>query len=161
MVNSTRNIIIGESNVGRSTFLYRIANTLSECGYSVCLIDGDGSGIEYTLNSDIIHFLNKNDVRLFKMINEIGYINIILIDDVGYLSNECLSEISKSQKNIISTCFNGSMPTQICASNYIMKSKIFKLTKTTIEIDNNIIDRVEYLTQLKREIKLKSLLNEK
>ena len=42
-----------------------------------------------------------------------------------------------------------------------MKSKIFKLTKTTIEIDRNIIDRVEYLTQLKREIKLKSLLNEK
>ena len=29
--------------MGRSTFLYRIANTLSECGYSVCLIDGDVS----------------------------------------------------------------------------------------------------------------------
>ena len=160
MVNNLRNIIIGDSNTGKSTFLYQISNILSDCGYSVCLIDGDGSGIVYTLNSKIIHLLNKNDFRLFRMVNETRYIDIILIDDIGYLSENCLSEISKSRKPIISTCFkNWDINTQF--DNFTKKSKIYKLDKTTIEIDTDIIDRNKYLTQIQREIKLKSLLNEK
>ena len=71
MVGNLRNIIIGNTNVGKSTFLYQLCNNLRGCGYSVCLIDGDGSGIHYPeLDNEIIHLVNKNDVRLFKMINE-------------------------------------------------------------------------------------------
>ena len=161
VVDNLRNIIIGESNVGKSTFLYQLSNFLNENGYSVCLIDGDGSGLsDPMIDSDILHIYNKNDSRLFRMVNETRYIDIILIDDIGYLSDNCLFEISKSRKPIISTCFkNWDINTQF--DRFTKNSKIFKLTKTTIEVDDSIIDRNKYLTQLKREIKLKSLLNEK
>jgi nucleoside-triphosphatase THEP1 len=159
VVDNPRNIIIGDTNIGRSTYLYQIANTLNDCGYSVCLVDGDGHGIVYPdLSNEIVHLLNKNDVRLFEMLNEIVDLDIILIDDIGYLSSECISEVSNSEKIIISICFkdwNSKL------NNFFEKSEIFKLTKTTIEYNNSIIDRNGYLLQSIRETKLKYLLNEK
>lgn len=158
MVNNLRNVIIGDTNVGKSTYLYQIANTLNNCGYSVCLIDGDGSGISNPIDNDVINLVNKNDVRLFKMVNNIDDIDVILIDDIGYLSSECISEVSDSKKIIISICFKdwGSK-----LNKFVEKSEIFKLTKTTIEYNNSIIDRNGYLLQSIRETKLKYLLNEK
>lgn len=161
MLNNQRNIIIGDSNVGKSTFLYQLCNNLRLCGYSVCLIDGDGAGIFYPeLDNEIIHLLNKNDVRLFKMINEIEEIDIIFIDDINFLSSECFSEVSKSKKIIISTKSSIKNFNSIDINDYIEKCELFKLNKTTIEYNNSIIERNEYLLQSKREIKLKSLLNE-
>ena len=161
MFSNPRNIIVGESNVGKSTFLYQLSNFLNENGYSVCLIDGDGDGLsDPMVDSNILHISNKNDSRLFRMVNEIDEIDIILIDDIGYLSNESLDEVSRSNKIIICTK-NAHQFYQISVFKEFDNCKILKLNKTTIESDNNIIDRDKYLTQLKREIKLKSLLDEK
>ena len=167
MFNNLKNIIIGDSNVGKSTYLYQLANLLSD-SCSVCLIDGDGSGIEHDgLSNDIVHLHNKHDVRLFKMINEIDNIDVILIDDIKFLSPDSLLEVTKSKKIIIATNYpidkinpppNDGYKTLL---SFLEKSEIFNLTKTTISVNDSIIDRNGFLNKIKRELKLNILLDEK
>jgi hypothetical protein len=179
VIENQFNIIIGESNIGRSEFLYQISNRLNQLGYNICIVSGDGSGSDGgpvpLIERDILHLLNKNDVRLYKMMNE-SNLDIILIDDICYLSDDCLSEVINTDKIIISNCLMyrniigfRSTPrktfTPVILNDMIKKSDIFKLTKTTIEYNNSIIDRNDFLDnflkQLKRDLKINSLLDDK
>ncbi len=158
MIENKINIIIGDRNIGRTNFLlFGISKILSESGYRVCFISGDGcvSDIDNEYSHCEYYFTNNNDVRLYKMINEKKDIDIILVDDIDYLVTMCMCELFKSDKVIISNCL---LATNI--HKLPTNSKIFKLNKTTIECDESIIDRNKFLKQFKRELKLNTLLDE-
>ena len=148
-------------NEGTTWFLYQLA-TILDYGYSVCFIDGDGSGTDNEVfgeKTNFLRLLNKNDVRMYEMINQLKDIDIVLIDDVHMLKIDSAAEILTGSKYIICTCPAISQTTKDSLFEKYGEVQQFFLDKKTIEHDNNIIDRKSFLNRIKRDLKIKSLLN--
>ena len=164
MIENKINIIIGNRNTGRTRFLFDMSKILTESGYRVCFIAGDGyvSNLDSKCSNCEYYFTNNNDIRLYKMVNEKKDIDILLVDDIDYIPTICMEELFKSEKIIISSCllFTHEHDFELIGHNLPTSSKIFNLNKTTIEVADDNIDRNKFLKQLQRDLKLNTLLNE-
>lgn len=163
MISDKRiNIIYSKArNEGTTWFLYQLA-TILDYGYSVCFIDGDGYGTANEVFGEKTNFIrlpNKNDIRMYEMINQLKDIDIVLIDDVHMLSMDSADKIFSGSKYIICTCPSISQTTKDSILEKYGEVQQFFLDKKTIEYDNDIIDRKSFLNRIKRDLKIKSLLN--
>lgn len=125
--------------------------------YSICLVDGDSCGTWFDFNPTL-RLPNKNEVLMYKMLNSVSDIDIIFIDDIHLLSSGCLEAIK--DKPVVST-FNGKDGDIITIDINFDDVQIFKLLDgKTIQYDGNIINISDFLNQIKRDLKIKSILNE-
>lgn len=156
------NFIKGENNVGKTTFLWELSQTLNLLNYNLCFIGGtrDFENNHKFLRIFDYTFFNVNDERMFSLILQIRErIDYLIIDDVDYINTKFIDLIfSRFNKPIILTCnFNRVyLDFKYQHINFILhKNK-------SIELENNMIIKTDqFLNSIKRENKIEKLLNDK
>ena len=163
MFSKNFNIIIGDRASGRTTFLFELARLIKSFGKKTCYIGGTEEFYEFANNSvDKIYdsaFFYKNDVRLFQNIKEIterDEYEYIFIDDMDYISHNCMDILSSIRINKIATCLIGNLPifNQDINCYEIKSDKNILLLK----IGEELVKTKDIITTLSRDQKIKSVL---
>ena len=163
MFSKNFNIIIGDRASGRTTFLFELARLIKSFGKKTCYIGGTEEFYEFANNSvNKIYdstFFYKNDVRLFQNIKEIterDEYEYIFIDDMDYISHNCMDIISSIRVNKITTCLTDNLPifNQDINCYEIKSDKNILLLK----IGEELVKTKDIITTLSRDQKIKSVL---
>jgi uncharacterized protein YqgQ len=157
------NIIIGDRASSRTTFLFEMARLIRSFGYKTCYIGGTEEFYEFANNSvNKIYdsaFFYKNDVRLFQNIKEIterDNYEYIFIDDIDYISSDCVDILSSIRIKKIATCLTNHLPifNQDINCYEIKSDKNILLLK----IGEELVKTKDIITTLSRDQKIKSIL---
>lgn len=161
------NIIIGDRASSRTTFLFEMARLIRSFGHKTCYIGGTDEFYEFANNS--VHkiydsaFFYKNDVRLFQNIKEITERDIyeyIFIDDIDYISSDCVDILSSIRIKKIATCLTNHLPifNQDINCYDIRNNYSDDKTLVTLKIGEDIIKTKDIINSISRDHKIKTIL---
>jgi len=155
------NFIKGENNVGKSTFLWELSQTLYQLDKKLCFLGGTK---DFENNYNFLKIFEykffSQDERVFQFIIEIQKIvDYLVIDDIDFIKTDYADILfNEFKKPIILTCninrvYNHFNHKHI---NFILHNN------KNIELENNTVVKTEqFLNQIKRENKIEKLLNDK
>lgn len=174
MFNSRLNVISGERKSGRSSFLFKLSDFLIMSGAKVYFL---GSTHEFSDSRIVLNqfagfdFLNSSDVNNSLILDKIselslrGHFNILLIDDIDYLSHTIIKRITSMPFKKIVTCLsaNPEILTQNFEEYRIVNEFDHKLRKSIQLLLNHgeryLIDDI--FKSFSRNEKINILLNDK
>jgi hypothetical protein len=170
MFSKNFNIIIGDRASSRTTFLFELARLIRSFDHKTCYIGGTDEFYDFANNSvnkiyDSAFFYKKSStgVRLFQNIKEIterdGY-EYIFIDDIDYISRECLDILISIRVKKIATCLTDHLPAfyQDINCYEIRNNYTDDRNLVTLKIGEDIIKTKDIITSISRDQKIKSVL---
>ena len=161
MIINGINFIKGENKVGKTTFIWEIAQTLKQLDKKLCFLGGTKSfKNNYNFLKIFEYSFFSHDERVFQFITSVQQIvGYLVIDDIDYIDIDYVDILFKRfKKPIIITCninrtyhdFNHKH------INFILHNN------KNIELENNtVIKTDQFLNQIKRENKIEIILNDK
>jgi len=163
MFGKNFNIVIGDRASGRTTFLFELARLIKSFDKKICYVGGTDEFFEFANNSvEKIYdsaFFYKNDIRLFQNIKEIterDNYEYIFVDDIDYISHDCIDILSSIRINKIATCLTDNLP----IFNQDINCYEIKSDKNTLllKIGEELVKTKDIITTLSRDQKIKSVL---
>lgn len=167
------NIIYGERGSGRSQFLIDISIALKAFGLKVFFI---GATSEFSeLRSvmkefDSFDFLNSSEYNNLKIIEKATEIidikdyNLLIVDDVDYISDEVFNNIMNIKVRKIFTCLD------INKHKFAENSKFLEITneyideekrrKSLLKTEGESYNNDDFIKMIIREQKINSILND-
>lgn len=175
MFNPSLNIIITSNrDSGKTMLLLEISRILKESGYKICFIGGT-NGLEVKLLPTNYHniyeltFFIKNEARWdmlmmesIKEITERDNYDYIIIDDIDYLTDDCISILESINISKISTCSNDTLSDFFRIRNTLVGSTNWELLnikgKKVIKVNDDLVSLDDMVIILIRDEKIKSIL---
>jgi hypothetical protein len=167
MFSKNFNIIIGDRASSRTSFLFEMARLIKSFDKKICYIGGTDEFFEFANNSvEKIYdsaFFYKNDVRLFQNIKEIterDNYEYIFIDDIDYISGNCIDILSSIRVKKIATCLTDHLPiiNQNINCYEIRNNYTDDRNLVTLKIGEDIIKTKDIINSISRDHKIKSIL---
>ena len=167
------NIIYGERGSGRSQFLIDISIALKEYGLKVFFIGATSEFSELrriVKCFDSFDFLNSSDYNNLKIIEkateiiDIKEYNLLIVDDVDYISDEVFNNIMNIKVRKIFTCLD------INKHKFAENSKFLEITneyideekrrKSLLKTEGESYNNDDFIKMIIREQKINSILND-
>lgn len=168
MFESNFNIVSGDRDSGRSSFLFTLAYTSKSNGYKTMFLGGTD---EFSSISDIESpfdrkfFYRHRDQKLtenIKLILDKEKFDYLLIDDIDFLSRNDIVILGQSKAKKICTCLRSKIPTNLGKfTSYDLTSKYDddNLTESSfLNVDGQLMKLNDFIKILDREQKINKVL---
>lgn len=155
MFDNNFNVIYGDTKTGRTSFLLDIALLLKQNDFKSfflsCSTEFQNSRKiepfdEFRVLPSSDEFNNLKNIEVIDEITRSKNYNFIIVDDIDYLSSNCVSALSKIEAKKIVTCLTHNN------INLPKDSNFYNIEDTNIEIVK------DYMISLKRDKKINSIL---
>lgn len=167
MFDKNFNIIVGDRASGRTNLLIEISSALKSVGYKLCFIGGT-TELKDSFNNnkiyDISRFAKTDDhwdtlmMKSIKEITERDKYDYIIVDDLEYLTKNCLSVLDTISVRKIVTSLTDNIPDIREKNLYEIVFPENKWGNIKLRINDGEISPSDIIKTLTRDKKIKSIL---
>lgn len=170
MFNFDFNIILGDRNVGRSQFIFSISQLLKSIGLKIYFLGAthefrDKRNILEIFDfSDFLSSDDDNNVKIIQKIDEIiltKNIDLLVIDDIDYLSEKLFNMLSKISVRKIATSLQVSSPAYKFYRNVVEYEEYFLSRDRTLTFRGKTVSTEDVLKSIIRDQKINTIIDDK